>query len=290
MAKILSKEMFKMAIAINKNILQAFYTIYNQQKIEDYVYLENEQEFQIYLKNYREIPVIVELIINGKSEKEAIVLEPKEKLFLERYISNNFKFKFNIYKLPINLKNFIENKVELATITAKVYTAQNIYVKKNTTIIRPILTLQTLDYPDNYVYTYNSNSAPNIFVINYCIQKKSKLLFNNYCILELLQPTSICNEEILNFIEYSDQKLSKENFQNTKEEIGIIEKGEYSNQKFEKCSNFKRGKLLNQYIIYLYSTNDQIHKENNVIYCSTCGRKQKYGQKYCPADGTKFGE
>ena len=50
MAKILSKEMFKMAIAINKNILQAFYTIYNQQKIEDYVYLENEQEFQIYLK------------------------------------------------------------------------------------------------------------------------------------------------------------------------------------------------------------------------------------------------
>jgi len=45
---------------------------------------------------------MVELTINGKTEKEAIILEPKERLFLERYLSNNFKFKFNTYELPIS--------------------------------------------------------------------------------------------------------------------------------------------------------------------------------------------
>ena len=300
MSKITSKKTFELGISIDKNLLQIQH--WKDQKTkrqENRVYLKNGQEFQIFLKNYRGIPIMVELTINGKTEKEAIILEPKERLFLERYLSNNFKFKFNTYELPISSQKLIKNKIELATIIAKIYIAENVYIEKNTAIIRPVLAPQTLDYPDDYIYTYNNtkfknNSTSNIFLIDYCTQEDLELLNNNYSISELLQSTSSSNnKEVLNSIEYSDQKLVKEKFQNIKEKIGIIERGGYSDQKFEECPDFRKGKLLDQYTIYIYPISAQIHEKvsekiNGAVYCSVCGRKQKYGQKYCPADGTKF--
>jgi hypothetical protein len=67
-----------------------------------------------------------------------------------------------------------------------------------------------LDYPDDYIYTYNNtkfknNSTSNIFLIDYCTQEDLELLNNNYSISELLQSTSSSNnKEVLNSIEYSD--------------------------------------------------------------------------------------
>jgi len=76
---------------------------------------------------------MVELTINGETQNESIILGPQERLFLERYLSSNNKFKFNTYELSAGLKKLIESKVELGVITARVYKANSVYETKTIT-------------------------------------------------------------------------------------------------------------------------------------------------------------
>lgn len=104
---------------------------------------------------------------------------------------------------------------------------------------------------------------------------------------------------LVNYSLSMDRKLAEEADEetHTKAEIGAIEKGGYSDHKFEECPDFRKGRFLESYTIHVYPVSAQLleepkssHKIEGAIYCSVCGRKQKKGQLFCPADGTKFGE
>lgn len=309
MAKISSQETFKMAISVGKNILQTeHWKDQETKRQENRVYLKNGQEFQIFLKNYRGIPVMVELTINGETEKETIILDPGERLFLERYLSTNNKFKFNTYKISNNVKKLIENNVkELGVITARVYSLQSVYSDTPVTSTTIPKVQYIVDYFRQPVFngyrsfqTFNneqfmgtrSNISGYVSSSYTSCNNMASSLNNN----EFQTYTSYCvNEDVES--EKNSQNLAKEKLQevNTQTEFGAIERGNYSDQKFEGCPDFKKGMFLESYTIHIYPISAQSSEEKSnriegAIYCSVCGRKQKHGQKYCPADGTKFGE
>lgn len=308
MAKITSKQTFEMGISVGKNLLQIEHwkeescKVGEHPKQENRVYLKNGQQFQIFLKNFRGIPVMVELTINGETQEETIILDPQERIFLERYLSSNNKFKFNTYELSAGLKKLIESKVELGVITARVYAVESVYSDRDVKITNTPKVQHVVDWstmPSYYggVAQFSTTELTNLYTaVAPIIGTTSASRYE----------TKTNNKNGSNFVGYSyvkdhsnaDMELSDQILQevSARAEIGVIEKGAYSDQKFEGCPDFRKGRLLDAYTIHVYPVSIQASEEKKsskiegAIYCSVCGRKQKKGQLFCPADGTKFGE
>ena len=70
-----------------------------RKKIRDYsVYLKEGEEFEIELFNPRTRSILAIIDINGSPISEAgIVIKPGQRVFLERWIESDKKFKFSTY-------------------------------------------------------------------------------------------------------------------------------------------------------------------------------------------------
>ena len=305
MAQITSKKTFEMGISVGKNLLQIEHwkedgcKVGEHPKQENRVYLKNGQQFQIFLKNFRGIPVLVELSINGETQEESVILDPKERLFLERYLSSNNKFKFNTYEMSAGLKKLIESKVELGVVTVKVYTLQSVYADKEVKASPHVLhqvdfnsqpTYGTGDFLNTFVTACSNLTTGNMATYGTKCSSKSK---------GISSPNKLVNYSFSLDQKSIDRELAEEVYEeetHTKAEIGAIEKGEYSDQKFEGCPDFRKGRFLESHTIHVYPVSAQSSQEKKsskiegAVYCSVCGRKQKSGQKFCPADGTEFGK
>ena len=309
MAQITSKKTFEMGISVGKNLLQIEHWTEQEErgkkaKQQNRVYLKNGQQFQIFLKNFRGIPVLVELSINGETQEESVILDPKERLFLERYLSSNNKFKFNTYEMSAGLKKLIESKVELGVVTVKVYALQSVYADKEVKVSMPVL--HQVDFSNQP--TYGTGGGTGDFISTF-VTACSNLTTGNMgtygtkCSSKskgISSPNKLVNYSLSLDQNSIDRELAEEVYEeetHTKAEIGAIEKGEYSDQKFEGCPDFRKGRFLESYTIHVYPVSAQLQEEKErtskiegAVYCSVCGRKQKSGQKFCPADGAEFGK
>lgn len=320
MAKITSKQTFEMGISVGKNLLQVeYWSQYGEHgkvtKQENRVYLKNGQQFQIFLKNFRGVPVMVEITINGETQEKTIILDPQERLFLERYLSSNNKFKFNTYELSVGLKKLIESKVELGVVTARVYAVESVYSDRDVKLTNIPQVQHVVDFNNQPIYGsggtgdfvgYNAinlntlvTSANTHFPGNisgscatYGVQTNTKLASKS----KGAESINYSFAPYLNDIQANQaERIIQET--NARAEIGAIEKGGWSEQKFEASPDFRKGRLLDTYTIHVYPVSAQLQEETKssqkiegAIYCSVCGRKQKSGQKFCPADGTEFGK
>lgn len=82
-------------IAVQKSVLRV-YKVDNQST----VYLKDGTEFQIELFNPLQETILCKFKCNGKSlNGEGLILYPGQRVFLERYLDNNSKLKFETYKV-----------------------------------------------------------------------------------------------------------------------------------------------------------------------------------------------
>ena len=76
-----------------------------RQRIKQYndtVYLKNGDEFEIELFNPTQNKIRAEILLNGVSIGSGIVLRPGERVFLDRYLDEPKKFKFETYNVDMN--------------------------------------------------------------------------------------------------------------------------------------------------------------------------------------------
>ena len=89
--------------------------IANKQRLKQYndiVYLKNADEFEIELFNPTQSKVLARITINNASIGPGIILRPGERVFLERYVNDPRKFKFETYAVNGNnsqVQKAIEN-------------------------------------------------------------------------------------------------------------------------------------------------------------------------------------
>lgn len=72
----------------------------DRQRLKQYfdtVYLKNGDEFEIEIFNPKQIKVLAKIELNGVSFGNGIVLRPGERIFLERFLDDAKKFKFDTY-------------------------------------------------------------------------------------------------------------------------------------------------------------------------------------------------
>ena len=266
----------KMAqLAINKSLLKE----YSTNEDSRVVYMDNNDEFQIQLFNPEQFTVGVTFTFNGKDMDGMLVLKPGERVWLERYLDNQVKFKFSTYEVDDNdvqVKHAIANN---GNITVKFY-KERVSSRIKTNIYN---TLNVLWKESPLISNENTYTVPvssyDTLITTYSDTNNNVLLTNNV--------TNCCCASIDG--NTYNKALYKTNVNNTTIETGRIENGGYSNQKFETVNNeFENYPFKTEYIKILpksrkpYTTSDL-----NKIYCTNCGRKLNSKFKFCPYCGEK---
>lgn len=258
------------AIAVNKSLLKEYQTSYGRT-----VYLDKDSEFQIKLFNPTTNTVAAEVFVNGKSLGEKIVIRPGQMIWLERYLDEAKKFRFDTYEVEANVeevKQAIKNNGDIKVKFYKekhLYNVYNDYWTKritdfieypyygkveinNTSLTSNIATMDS--YSFNYSTTYNADGTIDTAATSYSSAPKSKR--------EISQST----------------------------ETGRVEKGGYSNQRFTAIDlDIESWPFATEDIKLLPKSQKPVYKEDlEKLYCPECGRKVKTKFKYCPFCGEKL--
>lgn len=315
MAKITSQKSFAMGVAVQKNLLKQY--VWQDQESgrkENRVNIKPNTDFQIFLKNYTNTTILVQLKINGQVEDGFLILDPRESIFLNRYLSSQNKLSFKTYEMSAGLKSMIDKKMELGVVTATFYRAQQVFGKDTgvNVDVSNIKTIQHLNTGLNSTSQYVGNQSINLDQLYSAVSESG--FYGASPFKGLTGSVSVSNNAKNVGVELrsgSNMQYEPSVFEAVREEteyvhkekskiveVGAIEKGVYSEQSLEPCPDYVKGQWLFSYTIVIVPITEKIIEEKNdndekiegAIYCSVCGRRQRGNQKFCPQDGTKFGE
>lgn len=230
------------------------------------VFMDNGTEFEIELYNPTQNTVLSKISVNNKLiSYSGIVLRPGERVFLERYLDDPSKFKFETYNVSGNaeeIKKAIENngliKVEFF----------NEDTTPQITWTNGVNTLTLGNYQPN-TYTYvNTTGSPyfgDVPLTNTSMSYSTNLVGS------------------LSSVSRSKRSLT---------ETGRVEKGSQSNQNFQTVNKKFHNFITNVVELHIKPTS-QKHvdvKDINKMgkYCTKCGRKGKPADNFCAGCGNRF--
>ena len=243
-------------IAVNKSLLKEF--LVNSQRT---VYMDNGSEFQIQILNPYTYSIAASISINGIEMSNQLIIKPGQRIWLERYLNEARKFLFETYEVngeSKQVKNAIKNNGVIEVKFYKEKEQNNIYITSASTPSTSWTYFNnSLDYP-TYASDNLSLSAPS---------------------------TQLYSSSTINAVSYSAGAMAK----SKSIETGRIEKGNYSNQKFQTVYNdFDYWAFTTESIHILPQSTKPVYANDlKKIYCANCGRKLNQKFKFCPYCGTK---
>lgn len=295
----------------------------DKQRIKQYgsdtVYLKNEDNFQVELFNPTKTKVLARIEMNQKSIGPGIILRPGERVFLERYVSEARKFKFETYTVNGNneeVKKAIEDNGDVVVKFYKEqetpdynYVGSTITITNNPFMSQPFF-YSTGDFKGLSTTTstsvYNSNSAtltntsslkPMTLSASSNDGKRSKLskgvsneIATASCCMDSLCMDSRLYSQEIDLDEDLDIGISSRGISKTKEiETGRVEKGSSSKQTFEAdYTKFYPSYTWKSEWKILPESRKPITADDLVVYCTSCGRRKGVKERYCPLCGNKF--
>ena len=251
------------------NLMPCAYVTKNRQRIKQFdhnVYLKDGSEFEIELYNPSRKTVLSKVKINGTYiTGGGIVLRPGERVFLERYLDDPRKFKFETYH--------VDGSVETQNAIAENGDVEIEFYNEMETI--PVLNLNYNPFGLNYnpfgglhsTYGTYFNTTIGSTDVNY----KTTTI------------TNLSSNKENGFNSLRSKKLKSV-------ETGRVEKGSNSNQSFKtKNKEFEHITVSKSYWKILPESQKKYEVKDLVSYCSNCGSKRKKtSHKFCPTCGEKF--
>ncbi len=244
-------------------------------KYDGNVYLEDGQEFEIELFNPSKTQVLAVIKLNGERiSQSGIIVRPGERIWLERYLDKNNRFKFETYQVGTSkeVQEAIANNgsVEVEFFNERVWSYINprngsIYVDQGSTWKSGTW--------ENGLYNINGAFNTNFNNVNLTNTSSSDMF--------------TCSSADLNII---NDQVFKERLQET----GRVAEGSKSEQEFVSvaaefdtyaCAKSTIKILpLSQKKVY----SQDIKKQATAQYCTDCGTKIKATWKFCATCGKKI--
>ena len=301
-------------LAVNKSRIK----IYNKQGEMPTYYLQKGQEFQIELFNPTTDVVLAKIILNGKAISQGgLVLNPGQRVFLERYLDVAKKFLFDTYEVANTkeVKAAIENngdfKVEFFKEREPVYHNPFIYLNGSRTIFggphhgSGILRNSSAS---GYVgqtttnisagSTFTTNSMNTLGLTNTAAYSApipdGNAFFNNSGEVTMDGMLSFDNSNV-NYSQKTTEpiRLKKELKSRTKSllvETGRVEKGSSSDQRIktvDKEFEYFSFHTIEYKMLPISQKVNTAEDINVKVYCTNCGSKLGKGDKFCSKCGTK---
>jgi hypothetical protein len=250
--------------AINNATPEAYVTRKKSRaKIYHYnnLFFNDEETFEIELFNPKTNRVLTKIWLNGQEiSGSGIIINPGQRIFLERFIDSNNKFVYKTYDIENNTQS-LEAIRSNGDIEIKFY---NEYFNTNTFNDFPIFK-PTIWYGTPTINTFIGSTSTNINYGN-----------------GLSLTSSIGN----NVIYTSNVTGSLSNSKSI--ETGRIEKGESSNQSFETTyGSFNTFSTKEVKYKILPMSSKPIEGKDLKKYCTECGKGLKDTFKFCPSCGVK---
>ena len=246
------------------NDMPCAYVTKNRQRIKqfgDNVYLKDGSEFEIELYNPSRKTVLSKVKINGTYiTGGGIVLRPGERVFLERYLDDPRKFKFETYH--------VDGSVETQNAIAENGDVEIEFYNEKESIPTLNLNYNPLGgLHSNYGTYFNTTIGLTDF---------------GYKSTTVTSTTLGSNKEN-GFNNLRSKKLKSS-------ETGRVEKGSNSDQSFKTVNKeFEYLTVSKSYWKILPESQKKYEIKDIVSYCSNCGSKRKKtSHKFCPTCGEKF--
>jgi hypothetical protein len=253
------------------------------------VYLKDGEEFEVEIFNPKSNSVLAKIKINGNYlSGGGIIVRPGQRVFLERYLNEARKFKFEVYEVNSSSKEVQDAIKNNGEVIVEFYD-ETVYFKNPTITLAGTNNTWTNDYwyGDINITTTGGN--------NKITWGENAKYYNTNVNLTSNSNTFAGDSNAFytndSYNTNSSQNLKKSLQTDRFKETGRIEKGSDSKQEFESVDmdfNSYPSKYSTWRILPL-SEKPFTTKEVNTLYCSNCGiRRKKDTHKFCPTCGTKF--
>jgi hypothetical protein len=255
------------------------------------VYLNNGEEFEVEIFNPKSISVLAKIKINGNYlSGGGIIIKPGQRVFLERYLNEAKKFKFDVYEVNSSSKEVQEAIQNNGEVVVEFYD-ENVYLTNPTITLAGTNNTWTNDnwYGDINTTTTGGNNKitwgenAKYYNTNVNMVHDSNTFAGDSNAFYTSSMNSVNNNTSPNL----KKSLQTDRFKET----GRIEKGSDSKQEFESVdmnfnsfpSNYSTWKILPLSEKPLTAT------EVNITHCSNCGTKiKKSSWKFCPQCGKQM--
>ena len=270
------------AVAVNKSLLKEYQTSYGRT-----VYLDKDSEFQIKLFNPTTETIAAEVFVNEKSLGEKIIIRPGQLIWLERYLDEAKKFRFDTYEVDASVEEVKQAIRNNGDIKVKFYKEKQHYN-------------WTRGFHDLINYQYcgkvEINSAPNWNNTDIICSTNDLTGISNTSNIATIDSYSCNYSTTYNADGTIDTACSTRPYKVKKRgisqptETGRVEKGGYSNQRFTTIDlDIESWPFATEEIKLLPKSQKPVYKEDlEKLYCPECGRKVKTKFKYCPFCGEKL--
>ena len=300
-------------LAVNRSRIK----IYNKQGEMPTYYLQSGQEFQIELFNPTTDVVLAKIILNGNPISQGgLVLNPGQRVFLERYLDVAKKFLFDTYEVAktSEAQQAIENngdfKVEFFrerqpyfsnTINLNSfgsYRRGNDYQDLNGTTTGGYVGQTTTNI--NNTFTSNSANSTSTLGLTGIITNTSTLTSGSIPTANAFFNQSASNTGAVTMdslydagVTYSQRTEPIKRLKTLKSksiETGRVEKGSSSDQKIKTIDKEFEYYSFHTIEYKMLPISQKINTAEDInvkVYCTNCGAKLGKGHKFCSSCGTK---
>ena len=292
-------------LAVNKSRIK----LYNKQGEMPTYYLQSGQEFQIELFNPTTDVVLAKITLNGNPISQGgLVLNPGQRVFLERYLDIAKKFLFDTYEVANTkeVQKAIENngdfKVEFFRerqqqfnnpfLTTGIYHRGNDYQQLNGIATGGYVGQTTTNI--NNTFTTNSANSTNTLGLTGMITNTSTLTSGtNAFFNQTASNTGSVTMDSLygSNVTYSQTSAPiKRSKKSLLLETGRVEKGSSSDQKIKTIDKDFEYFSFHTIECKMLPISQKINTAEDInvkVYCTNCGAKLGKGHKFCSSCGTK---
>lgn len=257
------------------------------------VYLNNGDEFELELFNPSSITVLAKIKLDGSYiSGGGIVLKPGQRVFLERYLDDPRKFKFETYEVDGTSNEVLDAIAGNGDVVIDFFDEYKQPVWNNPITYvggsfgGPIHTYNTNTISGGYAHTTLSNnvsftSSSNTSGINFNTTSAS----NTFAGPNIRSKRGILKSKGNSRSEVTMDMLSMDSV-----ETGRVEKGGSSDQSFKTVDKTFNHYTCSTSIWKILPVSQKVFEKQDLkVYCTNCGKKRKKdSDKFCSSCGNKF--
>ena len=261
------------------------------------VYLKNGDEFELELFNPSTNTVLSKIKLDGNYiSGGGIVLKPGQRIFLERYLDDARKFKFETYEVDGTSNEVLDAISGNGDVVIDFFDEykQPVWNNPITYVGGSYFNGNTYTSPTYVNNPYNVNGNVSTFTttnVNYSSTNTSGVNFNTTSVSNTFAgPNKRGVLRSLKSKPNSRSEVTMDMLSTDSIETGRVEKGGSSDQSFKTVD-----KTFNHYtcatsIWKILPVSQKVYEKQDLkVYCTNCGKKRKKdSDKFCSSCGNKF--
>jgi len=251
------------------------------------VYLNNGDEFELELFNPSTTTVLAKIKLDGSYiSGGGIVLKPGQRVYLERYLDDPRKFKFETYEVDGTSNEVLDAIAGNGDVVIDFFDEYK----------QPVWNNPITYYGGSFggpIHTYSTNTFSGGYA--------NTTLSNNVSFTSSSTSTSFAGPNKRDFLRSTTSRLKKSKGNSRSEvtmdmlsmdsiETGRVEKGGSSDQSFKTVDKTFLPYTCSTSIWKILPMSQKVYdKQELKVYCTNCGKKRKKdSDKFCSSCGNKF--